>query len=112
MKNILIATIAGTILLSSCVPQRKFAEMETKKNTCEKDLEAQKKSNELLEAGNKDLQNKVNAQEEPIPHSLARSIASSKHNTIKSTSSMKFSRRKVASYSHKQPVKTKNWLRS
>ena len=66
MKNILIATIAGTVLLSSCVPQRKFAEMETKKNTCEKDLEAQKKSNELLEAGNKDLQNKVNAQDEQI----------------------------------------------
>ena len=37
MKNLSIAILAGTILLSSCVPQRKFAEMETKKNTCEKD---------------------------------------------------------------------------
>lgn len=66
MKNFLFATFAGIVLLSSCVPQRKFAEMENKKNTCEKDLEALKKSNELLEAGNKDLQNKVKAQDDQV----------------------------------------------
>lgn len=66
MKNILIAVLAGTVILSSCVPQRKFVEMEQKKNSCEKDLEGLKKSNELLEAGNKDLQNKVNDQNEKL----------------------------------------------
>jgi len=40
--------------------------MESKRNTCDKDLAAQKKSNELLEAGNKDLQNKVEAQQAEI----------------------------------------------
>jgi chemotaxis protein MotB len=66
MKNILIAAMAGVLALSSCVPQRKFAEMESKKNTCEKDLEGMKKSNELLEAGNKDLQNKLKGQDDQI----------------------------------------------
>lgn len=63
MKHILIFTLACAIIFSSCVPQRKFTEMESKKNTCDKDLTALKKSNELLEAGNKDLQNKVEAQQ-------------------------------------------------
>jgi chemotaxis protein MotB len=66
MKNVLIAAMAGVLALSSCVPQRKFAEMESKKNTCEKDLEGMKKSNELLEAGNKDLQNKLKGQDDQI----------------------------------------------
>lgn len=66
MKNIVIAILAGAVLLTGCVPQRKLTEMEAKKNACEKDLEGLKKSNELLEAGNKDLQNKVKAQDEQI----------------------------------------------
>lgn len=40
--------------------------MESKRNTCDKDLAALKKSNELLEAGNKDLQNKVEAHQVEI----------------------------------------------
>lgn len=63
MKHLLIFIFASAAILSSCVPQRKFTEMESKKNTCDKDLAALKKSNELLEAGNKDLQNKVEAQQ-------------------------------------------------
>lgn len=66
MKPILIVAIAFVVALSSCVPQRKFVEMETKKNQCEKDLAAQKKSNELLEAANKDLQNKIASQDGQI----------------------------------------------
>ena len=66
MKNIVIAILAGAVLLTGCVPQRKLAEMEAKKNACEKDLEGLKKSNELLEAGNKDLQNKVKVQDDQI----------------------------------------------
>ena len=66
MKNIVIAILAGAVLLTGCVPQRKLVEMEAKKNACEKDLEGLKKSNELLEAGNKDLQNKVKAQDDQI----------------------------------------------
>jgi chemotaxis protein MotB len=66
MKNIVIAILAGAVLLTGCVPQRKLTEMEAKKNACEKDLEGLKKSNELLEAGNKDLQNKVKAQDDQI----------------------------------------------
>ena len=66
MKHILIFVLASAAVLSSCVPQRKFAEMESKRNTCDKDLAALKKSNELLEAGNKDLQNKVEAHQVEI----------------------------------------------
>ena len=66
MKHILIFVLASAAVLSSCVPQRRFAEMESKRNTCDKDLAAQKKSNELLEAGNKDLQNKVEAHQVEI----------------------------------------------
>jgi len=58
--------MACAIALGSCVPQRKFAELESKKNTCDQDLAALKKSNELLEAGNKDLQNKITAQDGQI----------------------------------------------
>ncbi len=66
MKHILIFVLASAAVLSSCVPQRRFAEMESKRNTCDKDLAALKKSNELLEAGNKDLQNKVEAHQVEI----------------------------------------------
>jgi chemotaxis protein MotB len=66
MKHILIASLACALALGSCVPQRKFAELESKKNACDQDLAALKKSNELLEAGNKDLQNKIAAQDGQI----------------------------------------------
>jgi chemotaxis protein MotB len=66
MKHILIASLACTLALVSCVPQRKFAELESKKNACDQDLAALKKSNELLVASNKDLQNKIAAQDGQI----------------------------------------------
>jgi len=59
-----ISLIVAT--LSSCVPQRKYAEMEAKKNTCDKDMEALKKANDLLSSGNKDLQNKITGQSTQI----------------------------------------------
>lgn len=66
MKNITIALVCMAAALSSCVPQRKFAEMESKKIACETELTAQKKSNDLLEANNKDLQNKLKSQDDII----------------------------------------------
>ncbi len=59
MKTLSIATFAALLLLSSCVPQRKYADTVDRKNACEKELDALKKSNELLEAAKKDLENKV-----------------------------------------------------
>lgn len=61
MKTLTIATIAALLFLSSCVPQRKYADTVARKNACEKELESLKKSNELLEATKKDLENKVDA---------------------------------------------------
>jgi chemotaxis protein MotB len=61
MKTLTIATFAALLFLSSCVPQRKYADTVARKNACEKELESLKKSNELLEATKKDLENKVDA---------------------------------------------------
>ncbi len=66
MKKISITLVCFAAALSSCVPQRKFAEMEAKKIACDTELTAQKKSNDLLEANNKDLQNKLKKQDESI----------------------------------------------
>ncbi len=66
MKNLLVILSLVIVGLSSCVPQRKYAEMETKKTACESDLAAVKKANELLEAGNKDFNNKVESQTDQI----------------------------------------------
>ncbi len=61
MKTLLFAAFSAILLLSSCVPQRKYADTVSKKNSCEKELEALKKSHELLEATKRDLENKVDA---------------------------------------------------
>ena len=61
MKTLTIATFAALLFLSSCVPQRKYADTVARKNACEKELESLKKSHELLEATKKDLENKVDA---------------------------------------------------
>jgi chemotaxis protein MotB len=62
MNKIFLLISLVIVTLSSCVPQRKYAELEAKKSTCDKDMEALKKANELLASGNKDLQNKTTAQ--------------------------------------------------
>jgi chemotaxis protein MotB len=61
MKTLTLASFAALLLLSSCVPQRKYADIVARKSACEKELDSLKKSQELLEATKKDLDNKVDA---------------------------------------------------
>lgn len=54
-KTLIYAVAAGVVLLQSCVPQRKYAEMETRKVALDSEVEALKRSNEQLQSQVKDL---------------------------------------------------------
>jgi chemotaxis protein MotB len=50
MRNTLFLLLAATLILQACVPQRKFAEMESRKKTVEAENAALKSQNEQLSA--------------------------------------------------------------
>jgi chemotaxis protein MotB len=54
-KNIMILFVVALAALQSCVPQRKYAEMQTSKESAEQENEALRKAKEQLEAQNKEL---------------------------------------------------------
>lgn len=51
----MILFVVGLAALQSCVPQRKYAEMQTSKESAEQENEALRKAKEQLEAQNKEL---------------------------------------------------------
>jgi chemotaxis protein MotB len=60
----LMAIIA--LLIQSCVPQRKFAEMETRKTSLQQENEALKRNKEQLEAQNKDLSTNIETKDKTM----------------------------------------------
>ncbi|MBL0315371.1 MAG: OmpA family protein [Flavobacteriales bacterium] len=54
-KNIVLIAVATIMILQSCVPQRKYAEMQTGKVAAEQENEELRKAKEQLEAQNKEL---------------------------------------------------------
>ena len=54
-KNIVLIVVATIMILQSCVPQRKYAEMQTGKAAAEQENEELRKAKEQLEAQNKEL---------------------------------------------------------
>jgi chemotaxis protein MotB len=54
VKHLIYAVCAATVL-HSCVPQRKYAELESRKSSLEQDNESLRQSKEQLEAKNKEL---------------------------------------------------------
>jgi chemotaxis protein MotB len=54
-KNIVLIAVATNMILQSCVPQRKYAEMQTGKAAAEQENEELRKAKEQLEAQNKEL---------------------------------------------------------
>lgn len=54
-KLIVISTACLALLTQSCVPNRKYAEMEARKESAEQENEALRKAKEQLEAQNKEL---------------------------------------------------------
>lgn len=60
MKNYnYMMVIALCLAISSCVPARKYQEMQSAKEQCEKDMDALKKKNEGLASKNKELESQV-----------------------------------------------------
>lgn len=54
-KVTIICAVIAVTMFQSCVPQRKFAELESRKSSLEQDNEALRQSKEQLEAKNKEL---------------------------------------------------------
>ena len=67
MKNIFALTLfLAAVAFTSCVPQRKYSEVETKKNQLASENDAMRKSNEQLQAKEKELTAKMTERDKQL----------------------------------------------
>lgn len=67
MKKALLYLLAASVIaLHSCVPQRKYAELESRKSSLDQDNEALRQSKEQLEAKNKELNTTIETQNKTL----------------------------------------------
>ena len=67
MKKALLYLLAASVIaLHSCVPQRKYAELESRKSSLDQDNETLRQSKEQLEAKNKELNTTIETQNKTL----------------------------------------------